>query len=334
MLTLPIPLIVSLILCVLALRAALRGTTPLWLLAVIGAAAVQGAVISGHLHYGINALALVQPVTAMVIPPLAWLAFQAVAGRGVRRRDFGHLAVPVLGLAVVYAVPALVDQAVFAAYLGYGVALLVALSRGRDALERVRLDSGDVPLHLWRVIGAALIVSAVTDVVIFGLMASGLGEWRGAVISLLSAGTLLALGGLSLSPDAGTDTPQGEPPPSGPTEGDTVLVAAMDRVLTEKQLFLDPDLTLTRIARVMRVPAKTLSAAVNRVRGENISRVVNSRRIDHACDLLRSGKGVTAAMLEAGFNTKSNFNREFLRLRGQAPSDWLKRQDIVDKRAK
>jgi AraC-like DNA-binding protein len=28
-------------------------------------------------------------------------------------------------------------------------------------------------------------------------------------------------------------------------------------------------------------------------------------------------------MLESGFNTKSNFNREFLRVVGKSPSEWL-----------
>ena len=28
-------------------------------------------------------------------------------------------------------------------------------------------------------------------------------------------------------------------------------------------------------------------------------------------------------MLESGFNTKSNFNREFLRLKGASPTQWL-----------
>lgn len=332
MLTLPIPLFAALVLAALALRAALRGTTPPWLLAVIAAAALQGAVISGHLHYGIAWLGLVQPVTAMVIPPLAWLAFQAVAGRGLRRHDLWHLLPPALAIALVLLQPVFVDQAIFAAYLAYGAALLLALTGGGDALERVRLDSGDAALWLWRGIGCALIASALTDALIFGLMATGLGAWREGVISLLSATTLLILGGISLSPDAGTATPQAPPPtPPGPTEDDARLVAQMDRILTEKSLYLDPDLTLTRIARVMRVPTKTLSAAVNRVTGENISRHVNRLRIDHACGLLLSGSGVTVAMFSSGFNTKSNFNREFLRLRGQAPSDWLKGQDVVDK---
>jgi AraC-like DNA-binding protein len=29
-------------------------------------------------------------------------------------------------------------------------------------------------------------------------------------------------------------------------------------------------------------------------------------------------------MLSAGFNTKSNFNREFLRVAGVPPSEWLR----------
>jgi AraC-like DNA-binding protein len=29
-------------------------------------------------------------------------------------------------------------------------------------------------------------------------------------------------------------------------------------------------------------------------------------------------------MLSSGFNTKSNFNREFLRVAGVSPSEWLR----------
>ena len=77
---------------------------------------------------------------------------------------------------------------------------------------------------------------------------------------------------------------------------------------------------LARLARRLGLPAKVLSAAVNRTAGENISRHVNARRIRHACDLLGQGENVTAAMLASGFNTKSNFNREFLRVTGKTPS--------------
>jgi AraC-like DNA-binding protein len=38
--------------------------------------------------------------------------------------------------------------------------------------------------------------------------------------------------------------------------------------------------------------------------------------------MLQAGDSVTVAMLGSGFNTKSNFNREFLRITGRTPSTW------------
>ena len=81
-------------------------------------------------------------------------------------------------------------------------------------------------------------------------------------------------------------------------------------------------LTLDRLSRRMGVPAKQLSAAINRTTGANVSRYVNGFRVEKACECLLSGEAVTAAMLSSGFNTRSNFNREFRRITGKSPRDW------------
>jgi AraC-like DNA-binding protein len=94
--------------------------------------------------------------------------------------------------------------------------------------------------------------------------------------------------------------------------------------MARERPYLDPNLTLAHLARKLRVPAKALSATINRATGENVSRFVNAERIRHAQSLLLRGEAVTEAMLASGFNTKSNFNREFLRVTGKNPSDWLK----------
>jgi len=72
----------------------------------------------------------------------------------------------------------------------------------------------------------------------------------------------------------------------------------------------------------LNLPVKTLSTAINRGSGENVSRYINARRIKAACAALERGESVTDTMLSAGFNTKSNFNREFLRITGKTPKAY------------
>ena len=94
------------------------------------------------------------------------------------------------------------------------------------------------------------------------------------------------------------------------------------QLISETQLFLDPDLTLNRMARKAGIPAKQLSAVINRCQGENVSKYINRFRIEHACTLLATGQPVTSTAFASGFNTKSNFNREFQRIRALSPSRW------------
>ena len=56
--------------------------------------------------------------------------------------------------------------------------------------------------------------------------------------------------------------------------------------------------------------------------GANVSRHANGLRIERACESLLAGEAVTTALLSSGFNTRSNFNREFRRITGKSPSDW------------
>jgi len=57
--------------------------------------------------------------------------------------------------------------------------------------------------------------------------------------------------------------------------------------------------------------------------GLNASQYVNGLRIDVACRLLRdSAVKVTDVIYTSGYNTKSNSNREFLRVTGKMPTAW------------
>lgn len=92
--------------------------------------------------------------------------------------------------------------------------------------------------------------------------------------------------------------------------------------MAERAHYLDPELSLSRRSRRLGLPLKQLSGAINRATGDNASRYINKARIAAAQRLLADGKTVTEAMLAAGFNTRSNFGREFLRVTGRTPSAW------------
>ncbi|GGK17562.1 helix-turn-helix domain-containing protein [Salinarimonas ramus] len=338
MLLLPVPLVAALVLAFLLARALIRREgTPL-LLALVAAGASQATVVALVQHYGLVPLRPLQPVTATLLPPLAWLAFIAAAARPLTAKDAAHALVPLAAAFSVTAAPVLVDAIVIGAFAGYGLALLVAARPGA-ALPTARLSSGEVPARTWRAIGVLLLASAASDALIAADMVLGAGAWRAPIISAFTAGALLAIGALALSRDVsppaddGTISGEDEPVTSesvSPESRDpqdaareAELIARLDALMARERPHLDPDLTLARLARRLGVPAKVLSAAINRAHAENVSRFVNRHRVAHACGLLVSGEGVTRAMLESGFGTKSNFNREFLRVTGTSPTAWL-----------
>jgi AraC-like DNA-binding protein len=309
-----------------------RGDTHVTLLALISICAVQAAVIALVQHYGIAALRPLQPFLATVIPPVAWFAFQRAAGGATDFNSYSlHLAGPLAAVACLLVQPFLLDMLIPLSFTAYGIAMLLRLGGGEESLPHSRLDGGAGSIMAWRVVALALIGSAASDVLIAWGMVQGhvAGGGLGVIAwipSFLSSLSLLALGALSL-----TSVIESRREPAameaalspGEIERDAALLVRLDTHLATRKPHLDPDLTLARLARQLGVPSKQLSAAINRGRKENVSRTINRLRIEEACTLLQIGTSVTEAMLGSGFNTKSNFNREFTRIKGMNPSQWL-----------
>jgi AraC-like DNA-binding protein len=110
---------------------------------------------------------------------------------------------------------------------------------------------------------------------------------------------------------------------SSSTEEDAATVSRIDGLMREQHLYRDPDLTLERLARRAGIPARQISGALNRIYGRNVSQIVNEYRVgDAKWRLIATREPVTVVMLESGFGTKSNFNREFLRVTGMTPSAY------------
>ncbi|MGB2146770.1 MAG: helix-turn-helix domain-containing protein, partial [Vibrio toranzoniae] len=100
----------------------------------------------------------------------------------------------------------------------------------------------------------------------------------------------------------------------------------------QDSLYLDPELTLSKLTRKLGIPAKQISIAVNQVHKKNISKLINKYRIDHAKHaLITSQDTITQVFMNSGFQTKSNFNREFSTMTGMTPSEYRKSKEKHNK---
>ncbi|MEM5519524.1 helix-turn-helix domain-containing protein [Sulfitobacter sp. AS59] len=326
---LPVPMIVALLLLGFVLHRVLTRKTHITLLVLITVCAVQSAIIALVQYYGVSSLRIVQALVASIIPAIAWLAFrQASAGHLRNQNIYVHLIIgPVLVVIGLIIHPDWLDVVIPSLFAGYGLAILIVLREGEDSLPHSRLENGYLIVLVWRVLALALIGSAATDIFIAVRLASGHSDMLLWLPSLLSSITLLVLGALGLShaiesqndPQAkrSHDTEQDK-------DRDAAIIEKLETYIATHKPYLDPDLSLSRLSRKLLVPEKQLSRAINKYKGENVSRYINAHRVHHACALMQNDTSVTEAMFASGFNTKSNFNREFLRVIGASPRDWLK----------
>lgn len=78
------------------------------------------------------------------------------------------------------------------------------------------------------------------------------------------------------------------------------------------------------LARLAGVTPSTLSRSFRRHTGQSLTKYVNRLRVTLACQLLMSSEfgSVTDVCFASGFNNVSNFNRQFLSLRGVSPTHF------------
>lgn len=346
MIFVPLPLVVALLLVVafvLLLRnqAAAGGNKPF--LALIALCAFQSVIVGLRWGYDITELRYLMPIGAACVPPLVFESFRRLVHRedGENRLTLLAHAAPavvviLLLLASLAGVPLpsnTIDIALIVIFIGYALAILNLGRRGPDGLDDARLDSA-VPAFWALVLAAAsLCISALFDLAILLNFERAIGLNMALVISGANLLGLLLLGLTAVV--ASRAQPRHEVSNENihavPTAAqDREVLATVDRLLLDQKLFRDDNLTLTRLSRRASLPARQISGAINRQAGKNVSQYINEIRISEACRLLReTDMSVTAAMFEAGFQTKSNFNREFRRVTSLSPLAWREKNRLT-----
>jgi AraC-like DNA-binding protein len=335
-----IPQILAAVLSIIAVVLAIRHRTsthhrPFLLLTLAGA--VQAVLVSLRWDYGVADFRLLQVALAGLLPGMAWISFRAFKTQ--ERNHFWYTdllhVLPAASVVLSFLfLPDLIDVIIIATNIGYGTAFLRLLRTGESVFDRAALDG--LP-NLRRAL-AFVTFSLLGSVVVDGLVLTDFIRTQGSNAALLvGIGNFILLAALVATVLSGSaamsDAEEDEVEPvrnDAPTEDDKAIVSKVQSLLIDGGLAKHPDLTLKRIASRLVLPARAVSQAINRAEGCNVSQFVNTVRVNEACRLLaKTAQPVTAIMFDSGFQTKSNFNREFLRVTGKTPREWRQEHSLV-----
>ena len=101
--------------------------------------------------------------------------------------------------------------------------------------------------------------------------------------------------------------------------------AELLQVMETEKPFLNPKLSLTSLANLLGTSPNHLSQIINQFEQKNFNDFVNQYRVEEFIQLASGKKQYSflALALEAGFNSKSTFNKLFKKLKGMTPSQFL-----------
>ena len=267
----------------------------------------------------------VRAVTAAVLPGMLYLFFVHQDERSWQRRDAAHL-IPALLMAGLQLWPGagwLIDALLLCLEIGYALALLAA-GPAASVARTLR----------WRRLAAVFLFSmAIMDVWI------SVELWQGQTLTSATSGRALAV--LLLAATASLFVQTWRDPewwrhlPSLPPAGAVAPVATpaeqeicerLEQLFTEQRIHTAFGVGLDTIAGQLGLPPRTLSAAINRVHRRALRTLINDHRVADAArqlsDPALTAKPITEIMFDAGFQTKSNFNKEFSVRMHVTPSEF------------
>lgn len=102
------------------------------------------------------------------------------------------------------------------------------------------------------------------------------------------------------------------------------LLEALDKVMREQQLYLNPVLSLALLAKKVGNLQTTISQVINENSGKSFNLYINEFRIQHAKSLLVSDAHLNMELVaeRSGFNSNSTFFAAFKKITGQTPASY------------
>lgn len=302
--------------------------------------ALQALFLGIRLTTGIAGLpAAVQPAVPLLFGACSYLLFVSAGDEGFRLKPY-HL---------LHCIPAIfvtaemltglfyigVDLAVLLGILGYGIALAHLTKDGEK--QFAQFGGERRAIFVWLMVFTVYsFLSFGSDLLIFFEVTSGVSIQQSLSLlltivfklGLISALLYTALQKSSYFDWVYSTSSRGGVGIKRPVnfEHTTKIIEAFEALIANTKLYTDTEETLSLKAMADRlgVPPRQFSEAVNDTYQEGYSKFMNRKRVDYAKALIMSAPDITITdvMFDAGFRTKSSFNKEFKAIVGMSPSSY------------
>jgi AraC-like DNA-binding protein len=340
MLFVPLPFVVSFSLIIMSVFLYCRGNEqrlnlPFFYLVII--AALQTLLAGLRWGYELHTISFFSPVLSATIPPLAYCGVAKLVRQDLQPKlQFAAHVLPAICIILLMVVwPEAIDGAVIIIFSGYAIAILLLMRAGEDSLDLTPFEQATSAYRAVIFAALSLLFYALLDAVVYLEFILALKQSALFFITIGNISTLIILSvaaaGIGKIPepakpgkfpvDIGINTADDGKTPQ-PFEYEKII-NAVDTLLVSKRFYRNVDLNLDRLARKLGISTRQISMAINQSKARNVSQYINEFRVAEACDLLlKTDTPVTEIMLSVGFQTKSNFNREFRRITNMTPVQW------------
>lgn len=113
---------------------------------------------------------------------------------------------------------------------------------------------------------------------------------------------------------------------------DLELLESLNERMRTEQPYLNPELNLTELAKILRTNNSELSFLINSSFNKNFNDYINSLRINEFLVIREKEENknytIEALAYDSGFNSKSTFNRAFKKIVGKSPKEYLSEYDV------
>jgi AraC-like DNA-binding protein len=107
---------------------------------------------------------------------------------------------------------------------------------------------------------------------------------------------------------------------------ETLRALLLEHLMINKP-YLEPELSLSDLAKQLKTNPAILSKLINEGFGQNFNDFINEHRIRDLMEKLKMGEHKNQTLLglalDSGFNSKATFNRSFKKLTSMSPKEWM-----------